>query len=93
MSDLRVRTALLRGTAASLSELGCELAALEPRPDRLRSAWGSDVVADALDLFVGNWDDNRRRITESMTSLQRMAESTADEFERIESVFTEASDR
>lgn len=90
MADLRVRTALLRDTAASLSELRCELSGLGQRQDRLRSVWGCAAVADALDGFVGNWDDKRRRISDSMTSLQRMAESTADEFERIESGLTGA---
>jgi hypothetical protein len=50
-------------------------------------------VADALDEFGGNWDDNRRRISDSMTSLQRMAESTAEEFERLEAELTSSFDR
>jgi hypothetical protein len=90
--DLTVRTELLRQTAASLSELRGELAGLERRRDQVRSAWGSDAIADALDAFVGNWDDNRRRIADSMTSLQSMAESTAQEFERIESELAGAFD-
>ena len=93
MDDLRVRTGLLRDTAASLADLRAELGGLQRRRDRVRSAWGSEDVADALDRFVDNWDDNRRRISDSMTSLQRMAEATADEFERIESDLTGAFDR
>ena len=92
MSDLTVRTGLLRATAGSLAELRAELAGLEHRRDQVHSAWGSADVSDALDAFVDNWDDNRRRITDSMTSLQRMAESTAEEFERIESELTGAFD-
>jgi Excreted virulence factor EspC, type VII ESX diderm len=93
VSDLRVRTALLRNTAASLSELCDELAGLEERRDQVRSAWGSHDVADTLDSFVDNWDDNRRRIADSMTSLQRMAEATAEEFERVEADLTGSFDR
>jgi uncharacterized protein YukE len=93
VDDLTVRTGLLRDTAASLAELRAELGRLEHRRDRLHAAWGSAEVADALDDFVDNWDDNRRRISDSMTSLQRMAESTAEEFERIESELTAAFDR
>lgn len=93
MDDLRVRTGLLRTTAASLSDLRAELGGLERRRDQVRSAWGSDDVADALDRFVDNWDDNRRRISDSMTSLQRMAEATADEFDRIEAELAGAFDR
>jgi hypothetical protein len=93
MSDLRVKTALLRDAAASLAELRGELGVLEQRRDQVRSAWGSDAVADALDLFVDNWDDNRRRISDSMTSLQRMAETTADEFEGIEICLTGSFDQ
>ena len=93
MDDLRVRTAPLRDTAASLSELRGELSGLEQRRDQVRSAWGSDDVADALDSFVDNWDDNRRRISDSMTSLQRMAESTADEFECVEADLTGCFDQ
>jgi hypothetical protein len=84
VDDLTVRTGLLRATATSLSDLRTELGGLDRRRDQVRSAWGSDDVADALDRFVDNWDDNRRRISDSMTSLQRMAEATADEFDRIE---------
>jgi hypothetical protein len=93
VDDLRVRTDLLRDAAASLSDLRAELGGLERRRDQVRSAWGSADVADALDRFVDNWDDNRRRIADSMTSLQRMAESTADEFERVESELTGSFDR
>jgi hypothetical protein len=93
MDDLKVRTGLLRDTAASLGDLRTELGALEERRDRVRSAWGSDDVADALDRFVDNWDDNRRRIADSLTSLQRMAETTADEFEGIETCLTGSFDR
>ena len=93
MADLRVKTALLRDAAVSLSELRGELSGLERRRDEVRSAWGSDAVADAVDRFVDNWDDNRCRISDSMTSLQRMAESTADEFEGIESCLTGSLDR
>ena len=93
MADLRVKTALLKDAAVSLSELRCELGSLERRRDQVRSTWGSDAVADALSRFVDNWDDNRRRISDSMTSLQRMAESTADEFEHIESGLTGAFDQ
>ena len=88
-----MRTDLLRDAAASLSDLRAELGGLERRRDQVRSAWGSEDVADALDRFVDNWDDNRRRIADSMTSLQRMAESTADEFERVESELTGSFDR
>ena len=84
MADLSVRTDVLRRTAASLSQLRGELGGLERRHEQVRSAWGSDAVADALHAFVDNWDDNRRRICDSMSSLQSMAESTAEEFERIE---------
>jgi hypothetical protein len=91
--DLRVKTELLRDTAASLAELRAEFGGLERRRDEVRDAWGSDAVADAIGDFVGNWDDNRRRISESMTSLQRMAEATAEEFERVESDLSGAFDR
>ena len=80
-------------TAASLSGLRGELSGLEQRRDQVRSAWGSDDVADALDGFVDNWDDNRRRISDSMSSLQRMVESTADEFERVEADLTGSFDQ
>ena len=88
-----MRTGLLRDTAASLSDLRAELDGLGRRRDQVRNAWGSEDVADALDRFVDNWDDNRRRISDSMTSLQRMAESSADEFERVESDLTGSFDR
>lgn len=91
MADLSVRSGLLRDTAASLQELRGELGSLERRRDEVRSAWGSDDVADAMDAFVDGWDDNRRRISDSMTSLQRMAEATADTFEEIEAELSEAS--
>ena len=88
-----MRTDLLRDAAASLSDLRGELDGLERRRNQVRDAWGSDDVADALDRFVDNWDDNRRRIADSMTSLQRMAESTADEFQRVESELTGSFER
>ena len=93
MPDLRVKTELLRATADSLSALRGELGNLERRLDHHRSSWGSDDVADALDEFGGNWDDNRRRISDSMTFLQRMAQSTAEEFERLEAELTGSFDR
>jgi hypothetical protein len=93
VDDLRVRTGLLRDAATSLAELRGELGGLERRRDQARDSWGSEDVADALDRFVDNWDDNRRRITDSMTSLQRMAESTAAEFERVESELTGSFDQ
>lgn len=93
MTDLRVKTDLLRATAESLSTLRGELGHLEQRLDRDRDSWGSDDVADALDEFGGNWDDNRRRISDSMTSLERMAQATAEEFERLESELSGAFDQ
>ncbi len=85
MSDLKVTTQLLREAAASMSQLHDEFGRLAQRHERVRDIWGSDDVADALHDFAGNWDDNRQKIQNSMTSLRKMAEATAEEFERIES--------
>ena len=93
MSDLTVKTQLLRDAATSLSQLLCEFGSLEGRHDGSRSVWGSDAVAAALDEFAGNWDDRRRRISDAMTSLQEMAQATAEEFERLEAEFSTALDR
>jgi hypothetical protein len=93
MSDLVVRTRLLWNTVHSLSDLGSELDALDSRRDRVRDAWGSDDVASALDEFVGNWDDNRRRIKDSMSSLASMARATAEEIEGIEASLSASFER
>ena len=93
MHDLRVRSDLLQHTATSLGELRSEFDGLDGRREQLRDAWGSDDVADAMGDFVGGWNDNRRRITENMTSLQRMAEATVEEFGRVESELSGAFDR
>ena len=93
MSDLVVKTVLLRSAATSLSQLRSEFGSLESRHDRVHSAWGSTAVADAVEEFAGNWDDNRRRISDSMTSLQGMVTATADEFERLEADLSSSFDR
>ena len=93
MADLEVKTQLLRNTATSLRQLRTELDGLDRRRDRLRDAWGSDDVAGALDDFVGNWDDNRRRIQASMEALYNMATATADEFEGIEAALSASFDQ
>jgi hypothetical protein len=82
MSDLKVKTQLLRDTATSLAELRSELDGLDRRRDRVRSAWGSEDVAGALDEFV-----------DSMASLKNMAQATADEFEGIEASLSASFDR
>ena len=91
--DLKVRSDLLRQTATSLGQLRSEFDGLDGRREQFRDSWGSDDVADAMHDFVGNWNDNRRRITENMTSLRRMAEATVEEFGRVEAELSGAFDR
>lgn len=91
MSDLTCDGSLA-DTVTSLSALHRELSGLDRGREQLRSAWGSDAVADAYHDFIGDWDDNRRRILTSMDSVRTMAQACLDEFAAVDAALSQAAE-
>lgn len=84
MADLVVDRGLLRHVQQALTGLREELDALGAREDELSQDWGSNDLRDAMADFVGNWDDNRRRISGAMTAVADMSTTCLRRFDEVE---------
>lgn len=87
--DLLVDARLLQAAHTSLVELKQEFSELDDRGRDLGRDWGSGRVQDAMDDFVGNWDDNRRRISTNLQSAADMTKTCLTRFDEVEQALCE----
>ena len=69
---------LLRASAASLDVLARALDDLDRRTDEARSAWGHDLVREAVREVADDWDDRRRRLVGDVDGLAARTRQCAD---------------
>ncbi|MFI9727009.1 hypothetical protein ACIRG8_12180 [Streptomyces sp. NPDC102359] len=84
MSDLVVDFTLLSTSAKQLKSLRTEFRELDDWKDDVGSAVGAPEMKAAMTDFVDNWDDNRKRLLESLQTVGRMVEGTRDAFRGLE---------
>lgn len=84
MPDLCVDGRLLSRTVDCLTALRHEFDALTGRQDASRNDWGSNDIAEAMEDFVDNWDNNRRRISGALGATASMAQSCLTEFAAVD---------
>ncbi|EPD55772.1 hypothetical protein [Streptomyces sp. HGB0020] len=80
MSDLVVDSTLLTTSAKQLKAIQREFRDLGEWKDDIRSAVGATELKKAMTDFIDNWDDNRKRLLESLESVGKMVEGTRDAF-------------
>jgi hypothetical protein len=68
---------MLTSTARSLAALRAEFEAAPDVADEVRGAVGHDGLSDAIGDFAGNWRYHRRKLCESIQSVEQMAADSA----------------
>lgn len=82
--DLKVNVDLLVSSELRLKSLKRELKGLGNRIDDMRPYWGSGEIEGAMGEFVDNWDDNRRKLLNSINTVGEMIKSTIDGFSGLD---------
>ncbi|CAL9469236.1 hypothetical protein C1708_14065 [Streptomyces sp. DH-12] len=90
MSDLTVDLALLKKSARQLKEIQKEFSDLGEWKGEITSAVGATELKSAMTDFIDNWDDNRKRLLESLENVGKMVEATRDAFQGLEDELTKA---
>ncbi|MFD4574895.1 hypothetical protein ACFWNK_20555 [Streptomyces sp. NPDC058417] len=65
---------------------------IEKHRDDMRPHWGSGSVADAMGDFVGNWDDYRTQLIESIESVGKMVAGTKQAFKELDTELAKRDD-
>lgn len=84
MSDLIVDFDLLSTSAKQLNAIQNEFKNLGEWKDEIKSVVGASELKDAMTDFIDNWDDNRKRLLESLDSVGKMVEGTRDAFKNLD---------
>ncbi|MGW3724961.1 hypothetical protein [Streptomyces sp. NPDC000851] len=84
MSDLKVDYDLLKQSAKQLSAIQREFKNLGEWKDEITSVVGASELKDAMKSFIDNWDDNRKRLLESLETVGKLVEGTRDAFEGLD---------
>ncbi|MEU0576166.1 hypothetical protein ABZ465_02440 [Streptomyces griseoincarnatus] len=69
MSDLTVDLALLKKSAKQLKAIHREFSDIDEWKGEIRSAVGASELKSAMTDFIDNWDDNRKRLLESLENV------------------------
>lgn len=88
MSDLIVDFDLLNTSAKQLNAIQHEFKNLSEWKDEIKSVVGASEIKDAMTEFIDNWDDNRKRLLESLDSVGNMVEGTRDAFKNLDDELT-----
>lgn len=80
MADLQVNEQVLADSERRLSRLHRELRHLGGRRDALRTAWGAEEVADAMDDFCDNWTRYRGKLLAGMEAVGTLVDRTRTTF-------------
>jgi hypothetical protein len=84
MSDLVVDFDLLSTSAKQLKAIQTEFRNLAEWKDDIKSVVGAPGLKDAMTDFIDNWDDNRKRLLESLDTVGKMVEGTRDAFKGLD---------
>ncbi|MBU6531896.1 hypothetical protein ACFUIW_24230 [Streptomyces sp. NPDC057245] len=84
MSDLTVDFELLKTSAKQLGVIRREFEDLNDWKDDITSAVGAPDLRGAMTDFIDNWDDNRKRLVESLEEVGKMVEGTRDAFKSLD---------
>lgn len=84
MSDLRIDTALLRETGASLRVVADEFEHANNRVDNVGDVIGHEGLSDRVRSFARNWDDRRAEMLESIAHLAEAGRAVGETFDQIE---------
>lgn len=90
MTDLVVDYNLLNQAESSLSGLHGEFSEIRGQQHAYFSAWGSDVIASAMNDFAGNWDYHRKKLLDSMESLSKMVDQCKSSFAQADTDLSNA---
>ncbi|MDX3457290.1 hypothetical protein PV396_35940 [Streptomyces sp. ME02-8801-2C] len=90
MSDLIVDFDLLSTSAKQLNAIQCEFRNLGEWKDDIKTVVGASELKDAMTEFIDNWDDNRKRLLESLESVGKMVEGTRDSFKSLDDELAKA---
>ncbi|MEU0462278.1 hypothetical protein [Micrococcus luteus] len=91
MSDLTVDFELLKTSAKQLGVIRHEFKELNDWKDDIMSAVGASDLKDAMRDFIDNWDDNRKRLVESLEEVGKMVEGTRDAFKSLDDELAKSS--
>lgn len=84
MSDLTVDFELLKTSAKQLNTIRTEFKDLGEWKDDITSVVGASELRSAMTDFIDNWDDNRKRLVESLEEVGKMVEGTRDAFKSLD---------
>jgi uncharacterized protein YukE len=90
MSDLVVDFNLLSTSSKQLKAIQTEFRNLGEWKDDIKSVVGAAELKDAMTDFIDNWDDNRKRLLESLESVGKMVEGTRDAFAKVDDELAKA---
>ncbi|MEW2118469.1 hypothetical protein AB0945_25430 [Streptomyces sp. NPDC005474] len=90
MSDLVVDFDLLSTSAKQLNAIQREFKNLDDWKDEIKSVVGASELKEAMTDFIDNWDDNRKRLLESLESVGKMVEGTRDTFKSLDDELAKA---
>ncbi|MFH8485416.1 hypothetical protein [Streptomyces longisporoflavus] len=82
--DLTVDYELLNTSARQLGVIQREFKNLGEWKDDIASVVGAAGIADAMTDFIDNWDDNRKRLLESLDAVGAMVEGTRRAFQGLD---------
>jgi uncharacterized protein YukE len=90
MSDLVVDFDLLNTSSKQLKAIQTEFRNLGEWKDDIKSVVGAAELKDAMTDFIDNWDDNRKRLLESLETVGKMVEGTRDTFAKVDDELAKA---
>ncbi|MEV2193738.1 hypothetical protein AB0I02_22550 [Streptomyces phaeochromogenes] len=82
--DLTVDFELLNRSAKQLSVIQNEFKNLGDWKDDVKSVVGASELKDAMTDFIDNWDDNRKRLLDSLETVGKLVEGTRDAFAKLD---------
>ncbi|MGW7065761.1 hypothetical protein ACWGII_22285 [Streptomyces sp. NPDC054855] len=83
-SDLAVDYELLNTSAKQLGAIQREFKNLGEWKDDIASVVGASGMKEAMAEFIDNWDDNRKRLLESLGTVGTMVEETRNAFQKLD---------
>jgi hypothetical protein len=84
VSDLTYSLSALGELGSSLDGLAGQLDGAGRRVDADAAELGHPAVVDALEHFVGNWDDKRELLIRSLTEVGEMASAAEETFRQVD---------
>ncbi|MFF9103372.1 hypothetical protein ACF1AU_22625 [Streptomyces rubrogriseus] len=84
MSDLTVDFELLKTSTKQLNAIHREFRDLGEWKGDITSVVGAYQLRSAMTDFIDNWDDNRKRLVESLEKVGKMVEGTRDAFKSLD---------